>query len=89
MVVQKGDLFYDVCAGVGPFAIQAAVKGKPTKKEPKEIKIFANDLNPESYNWLLHNVKLNKVHESGHVECYNKGDIYNIHNRSALGSILI
>ena len=53
--------------------VLAAVNGKPTTKQPRAIKIFANDLNPDSYKWLLHNVKLNKVNDSGHVKCYNKG----------------
>ncbi|XP_071504350.1 tRNA (guanine(37)-N(1))-methyltransferase-like [Diadema antillarum] len=48
----KQDVVYDVFAGVGPFAIPAAKKG---------CKVFANDLNPESYRWLQENTKKNKV----------------------------
>ena len=40
--------------GVGPLAVKAAVK-KPT------LKVLANDLNPEGYEYLKMNVKLNKV----------------------------
>jgi tRNA (guanine37-N1)-methyltransferase len=39
-------------AGVGPFSIPAAKKG---------CYVYANDLNPASYEWLCENVKLNKV----------------------------
>lgn len=51
-LVKRGDMVFDVFAGVGPFAIPAARVG---------ANIFANDLNPESYRWLQHNCKLNKV----------------------------
>ncbi|KAF7255012.1 hypothetical protein EG68_08206, partial [Paragonimus skrjabini miyazakii] len=42
---------YDVFAGVGPFAIPAARLG---------CRVFANDLNPDSYQWLLRNVQENR-----------------------------
>lgn len=45
---QLGDVF----AGVGPFAIPAAKNG---------VTVYANDLNPESYQWLKANKTLNKV----------------------------
>lgn len=51
-LMKKGDVLYDVFAGVGPFAIPAARQG---------IKVMANDLNPESYKWLKHNAATNKV----------------------------
>ncbi|CAN9502137.1 unnamed protein product [Ophioblennius macclurei] len=47
-----GDTVFDVFAGVGPFAVPAARGG---------AHVLANDLNPESYRWLQHNCKLNKV----------------------------
>ena len=47
-----GDVIADVFAGVGPFALPAAKKG---------CGVLANDLNPESYRWLLRNVESNKV----------------------------
>lgn len=49
----KGDLIYDVFAGVGPFAIAAAVK--------KHCIVVANDLNPDCVLWLEKNIRLNKV----------------------------
>uniref|UniRef100_A0A3Q1K030 tRNA (guanine(37)-N1)-methyltransferase n=2 Tax=Anabas testudineus TaxID=64144 RepID=A0A3Q1K030_ANATE len=51
-LVKRGDIVFDVFAGVGPFAIPAARTG---------ANVLANDLNPESYRWLQHNCKLNKV----------------------------
>ncbi|XP_027493497.1 tRNA (guanine(37)-N1)-methyltransferase isoform X3 [Corapipo altera] len=51
-LLKPGDVLFDVFAGIGPFAIPAA---------KKKCRVFANDLNPESYNWLLHNCRLNKV----------------------------
>ncbi|XP_067894886.1 tRNA (guanine(37)-N1)-methyltransferase isoform X2 [Heterodontus francisci] len=51
-LLNSGDLVYDVFAGVGPFAVPAA---------KKNCRVMANDLNPESYKWLVHNCKLNKV----------------------------
>ncbi|KAM6445027.1 tRNA (guanine(37)-N(1))-methyltransferase isoform 1-T1 [Rhynochetos jubatus] len=51
-LLKPGDVLFDVFAGIGPFAIPAA---------KKKCHVFANDLNPESYSWLLHNCRLNKV----------------------------
>lgn len=51
-LLNSGDVVFDVFAGVGPFAIPAA---------KRSCIVFANDLNPDSYKWLLHNTKLNKV----------------------------
>ncbi|KAF0553532.1 tRNA guanine37-N1-methyltransferase [Gigaspora margarita] len=53
-IFKKGDYICDVFAGVGPFAIPAAKKG---------CIVYANDLNPASYNYLVENIKLNKVHD--------------------------
>ncbi|CAG8809601.1 8208_t:CDS:2, partial [Gigaspora rosea] len=53
-IFKKGDYICDVFAGVGPFAIPAAKKG---------CIVYANDLNPASYNYLVENIKLNKVYD--------------------------
>ncbi|XP_066464302.1 tRNA (guanine(37)-N1)-methyltransferase isoform X2 [Eleutherodactylus coqui] len=58
--LQSGDVVFDVFAGVGPFAIPAA---------KKNCIVYANDLNPESYKWLIHNCKLNKVDKK--VQAFN------------------
>jgi tRNA (guanine37-N1)-methyltransferase len=47
-------LICDGFAGIGPFAIPAAKKG---------CTVYANDLNPESVNWLKENIKLNKLNK--------------------------
>ncbi|XP_007561231.1 tRNA (guanine(37)-N(1))-methyltransferase [Poecilia formosa] len=59
-LVKRGDAVFDVFAGVGPFAIPAARLG---------AKVLANDLNPESYRWLQHNCKLNKLESK--VQTFN------------------
>ena len=59
--ISEGDIVYDVFAGVGPFAIPAAKK--------KKAIVFANDLNPVSYEYLQKNININKV-KSG-IQCFN------------------
>ena len=59
--LKANDVLYDVFAGVGPFAVPAARKG---------VKVLANDLNPESYKWLLKNAKLNKTKDN--LSAFNK-----------------
>nr|XP_054108244.1 tRNA (guanine(37)-N1)-methyltransferase [Callithrix jacchus] len=59
-LLKPGDVLFDVFAGVGPFAIPVA---------KKNCTVFANDLNPESHKWLLHNCKLNKVDQN--VKVFN------------------
>lgn len=54
------DVFFDVMAGVGPFAIPAAKAG---------CQVFANDLNPYSFQALKDNCSLNKV--THNVQCFN------------------
>ncbi|GES76757.1 tRNA methyltransferase Trm5 [Rhizophagus clarus] len=49
---KKGECICDVFAGVGPFAVPSAKKG---------CIVYANDLNPTSYKYLLENISLNKV----------------------------
>ncbi|NXY86786.1 TRM5 methyltransferase, partial [Alcedo cyanopectus] len=51
-LLQAGDVLFDVFAGIGPFAVPAA---------RRNCRVFANDLNPAAYGWLLHNCRLNKV----------------------------
>ncbi|KAF8540903.1 tRNA methyltransferase Trm5 [Trichophaea hybrida] len=49
---KPGEAVCDVMAGVGPFAVPA---GK------KEVFVYANDLNPNSFSALQENIKRNKV----------------------------
>lgn len=68
--LSNGDFVFDVFAGVGPFAIPAA---------KKDCHVFANDLNPHSFKWLVHNQKLNKV--TSHFETFNLDGREFIHSK--------
>lgn len=46
------DTVADVFAGIGPFAVPAAKRG---------VAVLANDLNPKSYEYMVGNIKENKV----------------------------
>lgn len=59
---EEGDVLFDVFGGVGPFSIPAA---------KKKCTVFCNDLNPESYKWLNHNAKINKV-DDRYFTSFNK-----------------
>ena len=69
-ILKPTDAVCDVFAGVGPFAIPAARKG---------CIVYANDLNPESYKALNHNIDINKVRQKIHS--------YNIDGRDFLRTI--
>lgn len=60
VLLKRGESVLDVFAGVGPFSIPAAKNG---------CVIYANDLNPHSYNYLCENAKRNKVHKQ--ISTYN------------------
>jgi len=53
-LVKKNDVVADLFCGVGPYSILIA-------KFSKAKKVIANDLNPEAYEFLIENIKLNKV----------------------------
>lgn len=53
--LKPGDVLFDVFCGVGPFAVPAA---------KRKTKVFANDLNPDSFKWLNHNAQINKINMS-------------------------
>eukprot|EP00033_Pygsuia_biforma_P005755 GCRY01006365.1.p1 GENE.GCRY01006365.1~~GCRY01006365.1.p1 ORF type:complete len:333 (+),score=51.53 GCRY01006365.1:136-1134(+) len=55
---KKNEIIWDMTAGIGPFAVPAGKKG---------CCVHANDLNPESYKYLLHNIQLNKVKKNVHA----------------------
>ncbi|GFT37289.1 hypothetical protein NPIL_421781 [Nephila pilipes] len=58
--IESGDLVYDVFADVGKYAIPLA---------GRKCHVHANDINPDSYKWLCHNVNLNKVTQ--YIHTYN------------------
>lgn len=60
--LQSNDVLFDVFAGVGPFSIRAALK---------KCYVFANDLNPDSFKWLNHNIELNKKSKN-YITTFNK-----------------
>ncbi|KAG8222447.1 hypothetical protein J437_LFUL002182 [Ladona fulva] len=62
--LSPSDVLFDVFAGVGPFSIPAA-------RHRKCSMVYANDLNPESYRWLVRNASLNKV-TSNNFKAFNK-----------------
>ncbi|KAJ9183392.1 hypothetical protein P3X46_007254 [Hevea brasiliensis] len=57
---QPGETICDMFSGIGPFAIPAAQKG---------CVVYANDLNPHSFQYLRINAKLNKVDDR--IYAYN------------------
>eukprot|EP01065_Artemidia_motanka_P017820 TRINITY_DN21224_c0_g1_i2.p1 TRINITY_DN21224_c0_g1~~TRINITY_DN21224_c0_g1_i2.p1 ORF type:complete len:424 (+),score=111.50 TRINITY_DN21224_c0_g1_i2:55-1326(+) len=59
-VFRKSDVLCDVMAGIGPFAIPAAKRGH---------RVFANDLNPASYEALVKNAKENDVAQLVQPSC--------------------
>lgn len=60
-MLEKGDVFYDVFAGVGPFSVPVA---------KRKAQVIANDLNPASFKWLQYNMKRNKV--ANYMQAINK-----------------
>ncbi len=52
--VRPGETVVDMFAGIGYFALQMAVHGKPNA-------VFSCELNPVSYRYLVRNIRLNKV----------------------------
>eukprot|EP00511_Aplanochytrium_stocchinoi_P000480 CAMPEP_0204838266 /NCGR_PEP_ID=MMETSP1346-20131115/30358_1 /ASSEMBLY_ACC=CAM_ASM_000771 /TAXON_ID=215587 /ORGANISM="Aplanochytrium stocchinoi, Strain GSBS06" /LENGTH=453 /DNA_ID=CAMNT_0051974183 /DNA_START=415 /DNA_END=1776 /DNA_ORIENTATION=- len=57
---RKNEVIADAMCGIGPFAVPAAIKG---------CNVYANDLNPKCYKYLLRNVEKNKV--TSKVSCFN------------------
>ena len=59
-LMTKTDVVLDMMAGIGPFAVPLGKNGNL---------VYANDLNPNSYKWLVENAKTNKV--AGTVRSFN------------------
>lgn len=59
-LLPQGCVVADAFAGIGPFAVPAALRG---------CRVYANDLNPSSHKFLSRNVAVNKV--TSRVHTYN------------------
>lgn len=70
-MLKGGDVVVDVFAGVGPFAIPAAKRG---------CTVYANDLNPNSYEALVENSKKNGIISQLHA--------YNLDGRVFLREVI-
>lgn len=55
-LVKPGEVVCDLFAGIGPFSIIIA------KKNPG-VRVYACDINPDAYYYLVENIKLNKVED--------------------------
>jgi len=55
-LTRSGEVVVDMFAGVGQFTIPIAVLSDPRK-------IYAIEINPEAYRYLLENIKLNRVED--------------------------
>ena len=55
-LVREGEIIVDMFAGMGYFSLPIARHAKPAK-------IYSIELNPESYNYLVKNIKLNHLED--------------------------
>ena len=62
-LMKKNEVLCDAFCGVGPLALRACKNG---------VKVYANDLNPDAYEYLNNNIKLNKLDKGNHlIKTYN------------------
>ena len=62
-ILEKNQVLCDAFCGVGPLALRACKKG---------VQVYANDLNPDAYEYLNNNIKLNKLNKGNYViKTYN------------------
>jgi len=54
-LIKKGQVLCDAFCGVGPLALRAAKQG---------VKVYANDLNPQCFEFLKKNMVMNKIDKS-------------------------
>lgn len=55
-LVKKGEIIVDMFAGIGYFSLPIAINAEPSK-------IYSIELNPVSYQYLVENVRLNKLED--------------------------
>jgi len=59
--IKKNELIIDLFAGVGPFSIQIA--------KNHDVLVYSFDINPDAYNYLIENIKINRL--NGKIYPYN------------------
>lgn len=59
--IKKNELIIDLFAGVGPFSIQIA--------KNHDVLVYSFDINPDAYNYLIENIKINRL--KGKIYPYN------------------
>lgn len=68
----------DLMAGIGPFAVpltrqrqQQQQQGGVGSSDANNVVVHANDLNPDSYKWLVVNSQKNNCCDGNRLHCYN------------------
>ena len=62
-LMKNNEVLCDAFCGVGPLALRACKKG---------VNVYANDLNPDAYEYLNNNIKLNKLDKGNNIiKTYN------------------
>ncbi|MGL6298551.1 MAG: class I SAM-dependent methyltransferase [Methanobacteriaceae archaeon] len=69
-LVEDGEVFFDMFAGIGYFSIPVAVIANPKK-------VYTAEINPESFYFLSENIKLNKVKNVFESRCGDCIDVAN------------
>ena len=59
-LVQPDEVIFDLFAGIGYFSLVIGLSRKP-------LKIYAFELNPVAYHYLVENIKLNKINEAREI----------------------
>jgi tRNA (guanine37-N1)-methyltransferase len=75
MMCSPGDVVWDMCAGVGPFAIPLARRG---------CTVYANDLNPACFKFLNQNADLNLGYVTQFAGCGSSSNSVHPANESDL-----
>lgn len=66
--IADGETVIDMFAGVGPFSIAIARHARPSK-------IYAIDINPEAFEYLKENIRINRVEDIVQPLCGDAGEV--------------